>query len=85
MVGCSTSEVCGAKIGSESRPEVAQQVYFGIAGYDNGLTTEVSFYKLTYTGPGLPGIVEPYFEDSEDFVAGQGQRGVYMSCRSRKR
>lgn len=31
VVGCSTSEVCGAKIGSESRPEVAQQVYSGIA------------------------------------------------------
>lgn len=65
--------------------EPGDEVYFGIAGYDNGLTTEVSFYKLTYTGPGLPGIVEPYFEDSEDFVAGQGLMGVYMSCRSRKR
>lgn len=31
VVGCSTSEVCGAKIGSESRPEVAMQVYSGIA------------------------------------------------------
>jgi len=31
VVGCSTSEVCGAKIGSESRPEVARQVYGGIA------------------------------------------------------
>lgn len=31
VVGCSTSEVCGAKIGSESRPEVAQEVYRGIA------------------------------------------------------
>lgn len=31
VVGCSTSEVCGAKIGSESRPEVARMVYDGIA------------------------------------------------------
>lgn len=31
VVGCSTSEVCGAKIGSESRPEVAQEVFLGIA------------------------------------------------------
>lgn len=31
VVGCSTSEVCGAKIGSESRPEVAKEVYRGIA------------------------------------------------------
>lgn len=31
VVGCSTSEVCGARIGSESRPEVARQVYLGIA------------------------------------------------------
>lgn len=29
-VGCSTSEVCGAKIGSESRPEVAREVFRGI-------------------------------------------------------
>lgn len=31
VVGCSTSEVCGARIGSESRPEVAKEVYLGIA------------------------------------------------------
>lgn len=31
VVGCSTSEVCGARIGSESRPEVAQEVYAGIS------------------------------------------------------
>lgn len=30
VVGCSTSEVCGARIGSESRPEVAREVYLGI-------------------------------------------------------
>lgn len=30
VVGCSTSEVCGAAIGSESRPEVAAQVFNGI-------------------------------------------------------
>lgn len=30
VVGCSTSEVCGAGIGSESRPEVAEQVFDGI-------------------------------------------------------
>ncbi len=30
VVGCSTSEVCGAGIGSESRPEVAEQVFGGI-------------------------------------------------------
>ena len=30
VVGCSTSEVCGAKIGSESRPEVAQELCRGI-------------------------------------------------------
>lgn len=30
VVGCSTSEVCGASIGSESRPEVAEQVFAGI-------------------------------------------------------
>lgn len=30
VVGCSTSEVCGASIGSESRPEMAEQVFGGI-------------------------------------------------------
>lgn len=30
VVGCSTSEVCGAGIGSESRPEVAEKVFSGI-------------------------------------------------------
>lgn len=30
VVGCSTSEVCGAGIGSESRPEVAEQLFNGI-------------------------------------------------------
>ena len=30
VVGCSTSEVCGAKIGSESRPEVANELFNGI-------------------------------------------------------
>jgi len=30
VVGCSTSEVCGAGIGSESRPEVARQIFAGI-------------------------------------------------------
>lgn len=30
VVGCSTSEVCGARIGSESRPEVAEKVFGGI-------------------------------------------------------
>ncbi len=30
VVGCSTSEVCGSKIGSESRPEVADKVFEGI-------------------------------------------------------
>lgn len=27
VVGCSTSEICGSKIGSDSRPEVAQAVF----------------------------------------------------------
>lgn len=30
VVGCSTSEVCGASIGSESRPEVAEHIVSGI-------------------------------------------------------
>ncbi len=30
VIGCSTSEVCGARIGSESRPEVAASVFAGI-------------------------------------------------------
>lgn len=30
VVGCSTSEVCGASIGSESRPEVAEMLFRGI-------------------------------------------------------
>lgn len=30
VVGCSSSEVCGSKIGSDSRPEVAQELYDGI-------------------------------------------------------
>ena len=30
VVGCSTSEVCGSKIGSASRPEVAEEVFAGI-------------------------------------------------------
>ena len=27
VVGCSTSEICGSRIGSDSRPEVAEQVF----------------------------------------------------------
>lgn len=30
VVGCSTSEVCGGKIGSDSNPEVAQALFWGI-------------------------------------------------------
>ena len=30
VVGCSSSEVCGSKIGSDSRPEVANELYDGI-------------------------------------------------------
>lgn len=41
------------------------KVYFGVAGYDSGLTTAVSYYTLTYNGPGLPGTVEPYVEDTD--------------------
>ena len=27
VIGCSTSEICGSRIGSDSRPEVAEQVF----------------------------------------------------------
>ena len=30
VVGCSSSEVCGSKIGSDSRPEVANELFDGI-------------------------------------------------------
>ena len=30
IVGCSTSEICGSRIGSDSRPEVAQEVFQAI-------------------------------------------------------
>lgn len=30
VVGCSTSEICGSKIGSNSKPEVAEDVFTGI-------------------------------------------------------
>lgn len=45
--------------------EPGDKVYLGVAGYDSGLTTEVSYYTLTYNGPGLPGTIEPYVEDSD--------------------
>lgn len=32
VVGCSTSEICGSRIGSDSRPEVAQVVFEAIYG-----------------------------------------------------
>lgn len=32
VVGCSTSEICGSRIGSDSRPEVAQVVFDAIYG-----------------------------------------------------
>lgn len=32
VVGCSTSEICGSRIGSDSRPEVAQAVFDAIYG-----------------------------------------------------
>lgn len=32
VVGCSTSEICGSRIGSDSRPEVAQAVFEAICG-----------------------------------------------------
>ena len=31
-VGCSTSEVCGSRIGTDSRPEIARAVLSGILG-----------------------------------------------------
>lgn len=31
VVGCSTSEITGEKIGSASRPEIAEEIYLGIA------------------------------------------------------
>ena len=30
VVGCSTSEITGAKIGSDSKPEIAEEVFLGI-------------------------------------------------------
>lgn len=30
VIGCSTSEICGSRIGSDSRPQVAQAVFEGI-------------------------------------------------------
>ncbi len=30
VVGCSTSEICGSKIGSDSKPEIAEEVFQGI-------------------------------------------------------
>lgn len=32
VVGCSTSEICGSRIGTDSRPEVAQEVFSAIYG-----------------------------------------------------
>ena len=32
VVGCSTSEICGSRIGTDSRPEVAQTVFDAIYG-----------------------------------------------------
>ncbi len=36
VVGCSTSEICGSRIGSDSRPEVAQEVFDAIYGVLKG-------------------------------------------------
>ena len=30
VIGCSTSEICGSRIGSDSRPEVAETVFDAI-------------------------------------------------------
>ena len=30
VIGCSTSEICGSRIGSDSRPEVANEVFHAI-------------------------------------------------------
>ena len=30
VVGCSTSEICGSRIGTDSRPEAAEAVFRGI-------------------------------------------------------
>lgn len=35
VVGCSTSEICGSRIGTDSRPEVAQTVFDAICGVLN--------------------------------------------------
>lgn len=35
VVGCSTSEVCGAKIGTNSSPEVAGQIFNALSDYVN--------------------------------------------------
>jgi len=36
VVGCSTSEVCGSKIGSASVPEAAEAIYLGLAEVFDG-------------------------------------------------
>ncbi len=41
VVGCSTSEICGSKIGTDSRPEVAKAVFDGI--YDELNARKVFF------------------------------------------
>lgn len=41
------------------------EIYLVVAGYDNGITSDLYTYKLTYSGPGEPGAVEQLFSDSE--------------------
>lgn len=33
------------------------EIYLVVSGYDNGITSEIYTYKLTYNGPGEPGTV----------------------------
>lgn len=45
--------------------EPGQEIYLAVSGYDNGITSELYTYKLTYNGPGEPGTVEMLLLGSE--------------------
>lgn len=41
------------------------EIILVVSGYENGITSDLYTYKLTYNGPGEPGAVEQLFSDSE--------------------
>ncbi|MDO5321446.1 MAG: hypothetical protein Q4F39_03575 [Bacteroidia bacterium] len=45
--------------------EPGSEIYLVVSGYDNGITSEIYTFKLTYNGPGEPGTVEELLLGSE--------------------